>query len=85
MATPTEGSANAPACPQPARPGLPSGTRLSLLEAVVVDRVELADREAYEARNFADGWRTAPQIANELSAESGAVPAALVVEYLKAL
>ena len=40
---------------------------------------------AYEARNFADGRRTAQQITNELSAEFGAVPVALVVEYLKAL
>lgn len=40
---------------------------------------------AYEARNFADGKRTAQQIANELSAEFGPIPFALVVEYLKAL
>lgn len=40
---------------------------------------------AYEARNFADGKRTAQQISNELSAEFGAVPVELVVEYLKAL
>ena len=40
---------------------------------------------AYEARNFADGHRTAQQIANELSAEFGEVPVAIVVEYLKAL
>ena len=40
---------------------------------------------AYEARNFADGRRTAQQITNELSAEFGPVPVALVVEYLKAL
>lgn len=40
---------------------------------------------AYEARNFADGTRTAQQVANELSAEFGAVPVALVVDYLKAL
>ena len=43
------------------------------------------DYYAYEARNFADGKRTAQQIANELSAEFGAVPVALVIEYLKAL
>ncbi|HET7777966.1 MAG TPA: M28 family metallopeptidase [Rudaea sp.] len=40
---------------------------------------------AYEARNFADGHRSAQQIANELSAEFSAVPVAVVVEYLKAL
>ena len=40
---------------------------------------------AYEARNFADGKRSAQQIANELTAEFGAVPVAMVVEYLKAL
>jgi len=40
---------------------------------------------AYEARNFADGRRTARQITNELSAEFGDVPVAMVVEYLKAL
>jgi hypothetical protein len=40
---------------------------------------------AFEARNFADGHRTAQQITNELSAEFGAVPVAMVVEYLKAL
>jgi len=40
---------------------------------------------AYEARNFADGQRNAQQIANELSAEFGAVPVAMVIEYLKAL
>jgi len=40
---------------------------------------------AYEARNFADGHRTAQQITNELSAEFGEVPVAIVVEYLKAL
>jgi len=40
---------------------------------------------AYEARNFADGHRTAQQITNELSAEFGEVPVAMVVEYLKAL
>lgn len=43
------------------------------------------DYYAYEARNFADGHRNAQQIANELSAEFGAVPVAIVVEYLKAL
>ena len=40
---------------------------------------------AYEARNFADGTRTAQQITNELSAEFGPIPLALVLEYLKAL
>lgn len=40
---------------------------------------------AYEARNFADGKRTAQQITNELSAEFGPIPVATVVEYLKAL
>ncbi len=40
---------------------------------------------AYEARNFADGHRTAQQIANELSTEFGPVPVEMVVEYLKAL
>jgi hypothetical protein len=43
------------------------------------------DAYAYEARNFADGKRTAQQIANELSAEFGQVPVAMVIEYLKAL
>ena len=40
---------------------------------------------AYEALNFADGKRSAQQIADELSAEYGAVPPALVYEYLEAL
>ena len=40
---------------------------------------------AYEALNFADGKRSAQQIADELSAEYGAVPPALVFEYLEAL
>jgi len=40
---------------------------------------------AYEARNFADGQRTAQEITNELSAEFGAVPLPIVLEYLKAL
>jgi len=40
---------------------------------------------AYEARNFADGHRTAQQITNELSAEFGEVSVAMVVEYLQAL
>jgi aminopeptidase YwaD len=40
---------------------------------------------AFEARNFVDGHRSAQQITNELSAEFGAVPEAMVVEYLKAL
>jgi hypothetical protein len=40
---------------------------------------------AYEALNFADGRRTAQQIANDLSAEYGPVPLELVVEYLQAL
>ena len=40
---------------------------------------------AFEARNFVDGHRSAQQITNELSAEFGAVPAAMVIEYLKAL
>ena len=43
------------------------------------------DYYAFEARNFADGKRTAQQIANELSAEFGAVPVVMVIEYLKAL
>ena len=40
---------------------------------------------AYEALNFADGTRSAQQIADELSAEYGPVPLATVVEYLDAL
>jgi hypothetical protein len=40
---------------------------------------------AYEALNFADGRRNAQQIADELSAEYGPVPPALVFEYLQAL
>jgi hypothetical protein len=40
---------------------------------------------AYEARNFADGTRTAQQITNELSAEFGPVAVAMVVDYLRAL
>jgi hypothetical protein len=40
---------------------------------------------AYEALNFADGRRSAQQIANDLSAEYGPVPLGLVVEYLQAL
>jgi hypothetical protein len=40
---------------------------------------------AYEALNFADGKHNAQQIADELSAEYGPVPPALVVEYLQAL
>ncbi len=40
---------------------------------------------AYEALNFADGRRSAQQIADELSAEYGSVPSALVFEYLQAL
>jgi hypothetical protein len=40
---------------------------------------------AYEALNFADGRRSARQIADELSAEYGPVPPALVFEYLQAL
>jgi hypothetical protein len=40
---------------------------------------------AFEARNFVDGHRSAQQITTELSAEFGAVPEAMVVEYLKAL
>jgi hypothetical protein len=40
---------------------------------------------AYEALNFADGRRSAQQIADELSAEYGPVPPALVFEYLQAL
>lgn len=43
------------------------------------------DLYAFEARNFADGMRSAQQIANELSAEFGEVPLAIVIEYLKAL
>jgi aminopeptidase YwaD len=40
---------------------------------------------AYEALNFADGRHGVQQIADELSAEYGQVPLALVVEYLQAL
>jgi aminopeptidase YwaD len=40
---------------------------------------------AYEALNFADGTRTAQQIDAELTAEYGAIPTELVVEYLQAL
>ncbi len=40
---------------------------------------------AYEALNFADGRRTAQQIAAELSAEFGPIPTELVIEYLQAL
>jgi hypothetical protein len=40
---------------------------------------------AYEALNFADGTRSGPQIAAALSAEYGAVPEELVLEYLQAL
>ena len=40
---------------------------------------------AYEALNFADGKHSAQQIADELSAEYGPVPPALVIEYLQAL
>jgi hypothetical protein len=40
---------------------------------------------AYEVLNFADGKRDAQQITNEVSAEFGPVPLALVVEYLQAL
>ncbi|MEP6548404.1 MAG: M28 family peptidase [Gammaproteobacteria bacterium] len=40
---------------------------------------------AYEALNFADGKHSARQIADELSAEYGPVPPALVFEYLQAL
>ena len=39
----------------------------------------------YEALNFADGRRNAGQITDELSAEYGPVPLAMVVEYLQAL
>ncbi len=40
---------------------------------------------AYEALNFADGKHSSQQIRDELSAEYGAVPTQLVVEYLRAL
>jgi aminopeptidase YwaD len=40
---------------------------------------------AYEALNFTDGTRTAQQITDELTAEYGPVPVALVAEYLDAL
>ncbi|HEX4674915.1 MAG TPA: hypothetical protein VH209_06270, partial [Steroidobacteraceae bacterium] len=40
---------------------------------------------AYEALNFADGKHSARQITEELSAEYGAVPLDVVVEYLQAL
>jgi aminopeptidase YwaD len=40
---------------------------------------------AYEALNFADGKRSARQIAECLSTEYGSVPTELVVEYLEAL
>jgi hypothetical protein len=39
---------------------------------------------AYEVLNFADGTRDAQQITNAVSAEFGAVPLALVLEYLRA-
>jgi aminopeptidase YwaD len=40
---------------------------------------------AYEALNFANGKRSAQQIADQLSAEYGPVPLGLVLEYLQAL
>jgi aminopeptidase YwaD len=40
---------------------------------------------AYEALNLADGRRDAQQIADELSAEYGPVPTAMVAEYLRTL
>lgn len=40
---------------------------------------------AYEALNFADGMRSVQQITDELTAEYGPVPLALVAEYLRAL
>jgi len=40
---------------------------------------------AYEALNFVDGKRTAAEIAAQLTAEYGAIPTDLVVEYLNAL
>ena len=40
---------------------------------------------AYEALNFANGKRSAQQIADQLSAEFGPVPLGLVLEYLQAL
>jgi aminopeptidase YwaD len=40
---------------------------------------------AYEALNFADGTRSGQQIAAALSAEYGAVPEELVLEYLQAM
>jgi aminopeptidase YwaD len=40
---------------------------------------------AYEALNFADGQHGVQQIADELGAEFGPVPLALVAEYLRAL
>ena len=40
---------------------------------------------AYEALNFADGKHSARQITDQLSAEYGAVPLDVVVEYLQAL
>ncbi len=43
------------------------------------------DEYAYEALNFADGRRSVRQIAAELSAEYGAIPLDLVIEYLGAL
>jgi len=43
------------------------------------------DAYAYEVLNFADGKRDAQQITNDVSAEFGAVPVALVIEYLQAL
>ncbi len=39
---------------------------------------------AYEVLNFTDGRRDVQQIANEVSAEFGLVPMALVLEYLRA-
>ncbi|MBS0580819.1 MAG: DUF4910 domain-containing protein [Proteobacteria bacterium] len=43
------------------------------------------EQYSYEALNFVDGKRTARQIAAELSAEFGAIPTELVVEYLQDL
>ena len=53
---------------------------------LVVERAKVCGLANVEILRFpADGKRSAQQIANELSAEFGAVPVALVIEYLKAL
>ena len=44
-----------------------------------------SEEYAYDALNFADGRHTTQQVADELSAEFGPIPAALMAEYLLAL